>query len=231
MRFPQKGVTAVNKLQRFLRSALVGLAALAVCTALAAAQSASAGAVVGTVTDSTGAAIPGAALALTNTGTGLVLRQGTNASGGYTFASVPPGAYTLAVTATGFQRRLVKGLTIQVNKTATINAKLTVGQQTQTVEVTANSQADLQTVNATVGNVIGTQSIDKLPTLQHDTVELLALQPTALTTGSGDTASMRVNGAIDDQNTIRLDGVDISGHVVAGAYSIVEAIPTPVDSV
>jgi hypothetical protein len=210
---------------------MLGLAFIVMCAGWAAAQSSSAGAVIGTVTDSTGAAIPGAALTLTNTATGLVLQQGSNASGGYEFASVVPGTYTLAVTATGFQRRLVKGLAVEVNKTVTVNAKLTVGQQTQTVEVTATSQTELQTVNATVGNVIGTQSIDKLPTLQHDTVELLSLQPTALTTGSGNTASMRVNGAIDDQNTIRLDGVDISGHVVAGAYQTDEAIPTPVDSV
>ncbi|MGH3184935.1 MAG: carboxypeptidase regulatory-like domain-containing protein, partial [Streptosporangiaceae bacterium] len=207
---------------------LVCLAALLACFALAAAaQTASAGAVLGSVTDSSGAFIPGAQLELKNAATNLALSQSTNANGGYNFTNVEPGAYTLTVTATGFQKRVITGLAVEVNKTVTINARLTVGQQTQTVEVTADSQADLQTEDATVGNVIGQDSIDKLPTVQHDTVELLGLQPGVLGSGSG----TRVNGAIDDQNTIKLDGVDISGHVLAGAGTSVEALPTPVDSV
>lgn len=194
---------------------------------IAVAQTASAGAVLGTVTDSSGALIPGAQLELKNSATNLVLQQNTNASGGYNFTSVEPGTYTLTVTATGFERRVITGLAVEVNKSVTINAKLAVGQQTQTVEVTADSQAELQTEDATVGNVIGQDSIDKLPTVQHDTVELLGLQPGVLGSGSG----TRVNGAIDDQNTIKLDGVDISGHVIAGATTSVESLPTPVDSV
>src|SRR6185312_9988807 len=123
--------------------------------------------------------------------------------------------------------RVITNLAVEVNKSFTINPKLTVGQQSQTVEVTADSQTALQTVDATVGNVINESGIDKLPTVQHDTVELLGLQPGVLGSGS----STRVNGAIDDQNTIKLDGVDISGHVIAGATTSVAALPTPVDSV
>lgn len=195
--------------------------------ALAGAQTASSGSVLGSVTDASGAAIPGAQLELKNSATNLVLRQGTNISGGYVFSSVEPGTYTLTVSAPGFQRRVITNLAIQVNKSFTINPRLAVGQQTQTVEVTADSQAELQTIDATVGNVINQSGIDRLPTVQHDTVELLGLQPGVL--GSG--ATTRVNGAIDDQNTIKLDGVDISGHVIAGAQTSVESLPTPVDSV
>ncbi len=200
-------------------SLLLGLAASA--------QTSSTGAVLGSVTDASGAAIPGAQLQLKSSATNLVLNQGSNASGGYNFTSVQPGTYTLSVSAPGFKRRVITGLAVEVNKSLTLNPQLTVGQQSQTVEVTADSQAELQTEDATVGNVIDRESIDKLPTLQHDTVELLGLQPGVLGTG----AATRVNGAIDDQNTIKLDGVDISGHVIAGAQTSVEALPTPVDSV
>lgn len=213
---------------RFLSAAVVAAAVLLLgFAAPALAQNASSGTVVGSVTDTTGALIPGAQLALKNTATGLVLNQSTNVHGGYVFSNVAPGNYTLTVTSTGFQRSVITGLIVQVNKSVTENARLQVGQQSQTVEVTATAQAELQTVNATVGNVIGQTSIDELPTVQHDTVELLGLQPAVLGSGS----STRVNGAIDDQNTIKLDGVDISGHVIAGATTSVEAIPTPVDSV
>lgn len=203
------------------------LVCLAGFSARAAAQTALSGTVLGTVTDASGAAIPGAQLDLKNAGTNLVLHQGSGAQGDYTFSSVAPGNYTLTVTAPGFQRRQITGLAVQVNKSLTVNAHMVVGQQTQTVEVTADSQAELQTVDATVGNVVSEASIDKLPTVQHDTVELLGLQPTVLGSGS----ATRVNGAIDDQNTIKLDGVDISGHVIAGATTSVESLPTPVDSV
>jgi len=191
------------------------------------AQTASAGALVGTVTDASGAAIPGAKLELKNTATNLVQSQGSNASGAYTFSGIAPGTYTLTVSAPGFQSRVVTGLAIEVNKSFTVNPRLVVGQQSQTVEVTADSQVELQTVDATLGNVVNMASIDHLPTVQHDTVELLGLQPATLGSGS----ATRVNGAIDDQNTIKLDGVDISGHVMAGAFASVEALPTPVDSV
>ncbi len=191
------------------------------------AQTATTGSVLGTVTDGSGATIPGAQLVLKNSATNLTLRQSTNANGGYVFTGVEPGTYTLTVTATGFQTRAVTGLAIEVNKSFTINPKLAVGAQTQTVEVTASSQAELQTMDATVGNVISQEGIDRLPTVQHDTVELLGLQPGVLGSGS----ATRVNGAIDDQNTIKLDGVDISGHVIAGANTSVESLPTPVDSV
>jgi len=206
---------------------LLGFLLLATISVGASAQTSSAGAVLGSVTDASGAAIPGAQLQLKSSATNLAINQGSNASGGYNFTSVQPGTYTLTVTAPGFKRRVITGLAVEVNKSLTINPQLTVGQQTQTVEVTADSQAELQTEDATVGNVIDRESIDKLPTLQHDTVELLGLQPGVLGTGS----ATRVNGAIDDQNTIKLDGVDISGHVMAGAFASVEALPTPVDSV
>src|SRR6185437_15821878 len=128
------------------------------------APTASAGALVGTVTDASGAAIPGAKLELKNTATNLVQSQRSNASGAYTFSGIAPGTYTLTVSAPGFQSRVVTGLAIEVNKSFTVNPRLVVGQQSQTVEVTADSQVELQTVDATLGNVVNMASIDHLPT-------------------------------------------------------------------
>src|SRR6185437_197604 len=196
-------------MMRGFRLSLAVLATFLVTLSLtpAYAQTASAGALVGTVTDASGAAIPGAKLELKNGATNLVQSQGSNATGAYTFSGVAPGTYTLTVSAPGFQSRVITGLAIEVNKSFTINPRLAVGQQSQTVEVTADSQVELQTVDAPVGNVVDEASIDHLPTVQHDTVKLLGLQPATLGSGS----ATRVNGAIDDQNTIKLDGVDIRG--------------------
>ncbi|MGH9487469.1 MAG: carboxypeptidase regulatory-like domain-containing protein [Terriglobales bacterium] len=210
-----------------LAGALVALVPLFPLALAAHAQSATTGAVVGSVTDATGSAIPGANLTLTNTATNLARHQQTDLHGGYVFTNVIPGDYTLAVTMTGFQRQVITNLVVQVNKGLSVSPKLQVGSQTQTVEVTATAQAQLQTLNATVGNVIGKQSINDLPTQNHDVVELLDLQPGVMGTGS----SARVNGAISDQNSVTLDGINISGQVIAGSGLNIESVPTPSDSV
>src|SRR5581483_10280363 len=97
------------------------------------------------------------------------------------------------------------------------------------VEVTAAAAAALQTQDAQIGNVISTNNILRLPTLQRNATELMNLQPGVVASGASGTSglNMRVSGAIDDQNTVTLDGIDITQNIVATNTSI----PTPADSV
>ncbi len=189
------------------------------------AQTATSGVVIGTVTDPSGAAVPKAGVQLLNTATNAVLNAVTNDAGEYTFANVAPGDYTATVTAVGFRTSTVAKLNVEVNKSTTAPVRLEVGAQNQVVEVTATATAQLQTQDAQIGNVMSTQNILRLPTLQRNATELMNLQPAVV--AGGNNLTMRVSGAIDDQNTVTLDGIDITQNLVATGTSI----PTPADSV
>lgn len=193
------------------------------------AQTLNTGKVVGTVTDATGAVVPKAQVQLINNGTNAAQAVTSDGSGGFTFPAVNPGIYTITVKMTGFRTATVSNLAVEVEKTTSETIKLEVGGETETVEVNATAAAALQTQDAQIGNVVSTESILRLPTLQRNATELLGLQPgTSPSSASGTSGlNMRVSGAIDDQNTVTLDGIDITQNVVAGNTSI----PTPADSV
>ncbi|HZS56495.1 MAG TPA: carboxypeptidase-like regulatory domain-containing protein [Bryobacteraceae bacterium] len=203
---------------------LVGL----VAPSLSLAQTSTTGVVVGTVTDPSGAAVPNANVQLLNTGTNATANATTNNDGGFTFPNVAPGSYKVTVTASGF-RTMVENGTVEVNKSLNLPVQLEVGGQNQVVEVTAAAAAALQTQDAQIGNVISTNNILRLPTLQRNATELMNLQPGVVASGASGTSglNMRVSGAIDDQNTVTLDGIDITQNIVATNTSI----PTPADSV
>ena len=138
----------------------------------AGAQVASAGQVSGVVTDKTGAVVPGAAVTLTDTGTGEQRTTASNASGQYVFVNVPSGRYNITVVKAGFSKFVVSSLTVNVGSTTTANATLEVGAASQTVEVAATG-VELQTTNATIGNTVTGIALDSLPSLGRDVAPLL----------------------------------------------------------
>lgn len=178
----------------------------------------------GVVTDPSGAAIPHAKVTLTNTATNIPRGTATAGNGEYTFASVLPGAYTLAVEAQGFRTYAQTGLQLQVNLPATVNVQLQVGSASQTVEVKGQAPVLNQT-NATLGQTMGTTAIENLPLQEENTVLLLSLQPGVeyngenMLTGSVDTRAGSVNGERGDQNNITLDGVSNNNEFAGYAFN------------
>jgi len=174
------------------------------------AQTAATGTVLGTVTDPSGAVVGSAQIELTNTATGLKSNATASAQGRYAFPAVTPGTYTVTARATGFRVTTVTGVNVEVNTSSTVNLKLEIGELTSTIEVTASqAQLELQTTDSTVGDVIGAQSLLRLPTRLRQAQELLLLQPgTTPQTGSDTGAS--IAGALNDQTTFTLDGIDIT---------------------
>ena len=165
----------------------------------------------GTVTDQSGAVVPGALVKLTNKATGVKYTQVTNGIGTYRFADVPPGAgYEANFSAKGFTAVVVKDIYLIVSNVRTQNATLTVG-ATEEVEVSAsNSEVTLDTSDATVGNNIDVHSLNSLPVQQRDS-------PTALfEMQAGVTDSGSVAGARVDQNDVTLDGLDVNDLVTGG---------------
>jgi hypothetical protein len=116
------------------------------------AQTAGAGAISGTVTDSTGAAIPDATVIATNIATNVSTQRTTTSSGLYTIAPLPPGTYTLSVQAQGFRTLKQENLVVNALGVLGFNPVLSIGETTETVEVTAAPPV-LNTTNATVGLV------------------------------------------------------------------------------
>lgn len=201
---------------------------LVFCVGRANAQTAATSTVLGTVTDPSGAVIGGATVTLTNIGTGAAQTTTANAAGQYTFPSVNPGTYSVKVTMQGFRTATIPNLVVNVSKSYQVNFKLLLGQVSQTVQVQATTAVQLQTTSAQVGNVVGGNEMMRLPTLQHNATELISLQPGVQPgNGSFPTPDVRAAGAMDDQNTYTLDGIDISDNLVGdGTW-----LPVTLDSV
>ena len=118
----------------------------------------------GSVADTSGAMVPGADVKLTNVRTGVVLQTKSDASGNYSFPSVPPGVYSLEVSRQGFATYNLTQFNVVVGQHATENATLNVSSTTQSVTVQANGLANLlETQSNDLGNVIGPQSVAQLP--------------------------------------------------------------------
>ncbi len=198
------------------------------------------GSIVGQVSDPTGALVPDATVALTDTATKVVRTATTNRAGRFEFPGLKPGTYDVAITKSGFQKLLVPGVTVIVSQASTLNETLKLGATTQTVTVRATAAAQLQTTNATMGqNLSG--DLMNLPTLGHDVAGLLNQQATASPSfhGSyGDVTSGSVAGATPDQNTFVLDGATNTsglegdnGYINGFSGSQRGVVPVPVESI
>ena len=210
-------------------AALAVSGALAFCPHLVAAQTATTGVVLGKVTDPSGALVVGAEVTLIDTATTRARTQKTNEAGQYTFAGVVPGIYVLTVTAKGFSTAELKTVTVEVNRSFTADIVLQVGNLADTVEVTAASATELQMTDAQLGNVLDQKMIRTLPTASRNTLELLTLQPT--TTPGGFATGGTVSGARSDQNTLLLDGIDVSDNLTGGQGVTFTQAPVGVDAI
>jgi Carboxypeptidase regulatory-like domain/TonB dependent receptor len=164
--------------------------------------------IVGTVKDSSGASVPGAMVRVTNLDTNITRSFTTASDGSYNALELPTGNYQVEVTASGFKSVLRKGITLEVTQAPEINFTLEVGATTQQVTVTGEiPQVDTQ--DATLGNIVSQQSVQNLPLNGRNLVDLSILQagvtPDLDSSGNGAT-SFSANGAPPRSNNFTLDG-------------------------
>jgi hypothetical protein len=143
------------------------------------AQSAIYGTIVGTVTDKTGAAVPGATVTVTDIAKGTVTSQKTNAAGDFTVPYLVPDVYNVKISFTGFKTFEAKSLQVLADTAPRIDAKLEVGVQTTTVEVNAESQPELKTETTDVATVFNDQQVSSLPVGDQNFTNLQLLLPGA----------------------------------------------------
>src|SRR5258708_10865946 len=120
------------------------------------------GAIVGTVRDPSGAAVPKATIAGTNTATGVAVTTETNSSGEYQVTALIPGTYSVKVSSPGFASQINNGVEIHVQSRPSIDFNLKIGEVSNTIDVGASTPI-LQTETANVGGVISGQQIVDLP--------------------------------------------------------------------
>src|SRR6202021_385477 len=177
----------------FLLSALLWLS-----SAVAAwAQSTSSGTLAGAVTDPSGAVVSGAAVTLPDTATKNSRAATTNDAGRYIFVDVAPATYDLSVSKQGFSTSKTR-TEVRVGNATTANMTLQVGGSNVVLEVSAAGN-ELQTMNATVGNIITSTALDALPSIGRDVSTFVELQPGVTPEGS-------VAGTVNDQTYFSLDG-------------------------
>jgi len=134
----------------------------------------------GTVTDPAGAAIPGAKVVATNQATGVESETKTNSAGAYLFPALSIGLYKLGISAEGFQTTVFSGLKLEVATTVTKNVQMSIGQASQTVEVTAlEPLVDMS--NNTMGQVINDKTVQQIPLNGRHFTDLSLLTPGTVT--------------------------------------------------
>jgi len=137
----------------------------------------------GTVTDPSGSAINGASVSISSSESKLERTMVTGGQGEYKFVALPPGIYTLTVTARGFTRYQQTGLQLLVNTPATANVQLKVGSASETVTVTGEAPA-LNLVDASIGNPFNETQVKQIPLDGRNVPELLSLQAGVAYTGN-----------------------------------------------
>jgi hypothetical protein len=193
------------------------------------------GAVLGAVKDQSGAVIPGATVTLKDEQTGLTLTTKTDASGNYTFTPVKIGTYAVQAGFQGFEKVVRRHVTVHVQQQVLVNFILPTGRVTQTVQVTS-AAPQLQTENASVGQVVNAQQVNNLPLNGRNYTFLAQLsagvtQGQEDTRGLGATGSFSANGSRPAQNNYLLDGIDDNADLVDFLNGTAYVVRPPVDAI
>jgi Carboxypeptidase regulatory-like domain len=192
------------------------------------------GGLTGTVKDSSGGVVPGAAVTITNLGTQQTFARTTDSSGNYVATNLPVGQYTVTFEKPGFRRTVHSNVTVSVNLTTRVDSVLQVGQVNQSVEVSAAPPL-IQSENSSLGTVETARRIVDLPLNGRNFIALAYLGPGANTGAPGSNVSggvfedvraneaLSVNGLTVSQNNYLLDGVDNNEWGLGGVI----ALPPP----
>ena len=177
-------------------------------TAVSAPAQTSTSRITGTVLDTTGAVVPGATVTALNEATGITQSQTTTEAGLYSFASLPVGNYSITVEKSGFKTSKLTGNVLEVNTPLTVDVTLTAGDLSEVVTVQAGAE-QLQTANATIGNVVEHKAIEQLPLNGRNPLNLIAYEPGVTQRSQGGVGSgVHVNGSRDRAFNVTIDGID-----------------------
>ena len=186
-------------------------AALVLLPAVNLLQAQSTGSIRGSVADNTGASIANAAVTITSPSTGLTRTQQSNDAGVFVFPDLPTGSYAITIVRNGFQTQKRAATELLTGQTIGLEITLSVGTQTETVEVSSDTQ-EIKTASSEVSTTVDEKQVQDLPINSRNPLQLTTLTPgAALTTvgtesGQQDNVGLTVNGLRPTQNNYQLDG-------------------------
>ena len=187
--------------------------ALLLCPLLAFAQSGPNGGLSGTLTDATGAVIPGARVEVKNQDTGLTRETKANTEGYWELRSLPTGKYQVTVEAEGFQKLVQTSLTVEAAVVASVPSQLQVGAITDAVTVLGEPPL-VSAATSTTSRQIDSRELQQVPTSTRSFTHLLSAEPgvsadlpPALVNGTGN-ISPSVNGLRTTSNSVQFNGID-----------------------
>jgi len=203
---------------RFALLALITLSALVLSTVAFAQTTVSTGNIVGTVTDATGAVVPGAKVTITGS-TGQTIHTTSSGTGAYSSGALVPGSYKVRVEAKGFKTEQL-ALDVQVDNSANGSVKLELGQESTVIDVQA-SQVSVNTEQAEVQGVLSSSQIENLPVNGRNFLDLAQLEPgvqiqdgTNFDPTKVGYSSISFGGRFGRTARIEVDGVDVSDETV-----------------
>lgn len=205
----------VRKAVYFLLSIFAGLV---LCVNFAFSQGTSSR-LTGTITDTSGAAVPDATVTLTNEGTAQSLTTQTSESGAYTFDLISVGTYKVTVEKAGFKRFVSTKNNVNVNLPTTVNVPLEVGDVSATVTVENTAEAVQTGTSGNVGTTIEQRTVESLPIVGlrgRNPLDLINFQP-GVVTGSNVGGGVHVHGSRDRAFNFTLDGIDINESSAGGS--------------
>src|SRR5580704_18112985 len=185
-------------------------------------------AVSGTITDPSGAVVPGVSITIVNQGTGLKRNALTDPAGEYRFAGLPTGKYSLRIEKPGFQSQTREGIELASAAEVTINSQLAIGDLSQQATVNA-SAASIDSTTSTVNGLISEQSLAELPLDNRDLYSAVTLEPGVAPNPSsapsllsnGKVGQVAINGIRPSMTNALIDGMDatdpVFGYSPAGA--------------
>jgi carboxypeptidase family protein/TonB-dependent receptor-like protein len=186
----------------------------------------------GTITDTSGAAVPNAQVEIKNSATGITRSLTTNAEGFYSAANLLPGNYEVAVSATGFNTEVKSGITINVGAQPVFNMTLQVGTVANRVVVTTEAPT-VQLTSSDISATVNATTVRELPLNGRSWTDLAALQPGVATIQTqpsfavgadrgnrGFGQQLTISGARPQQNNYRLDGISLNDYANGAPGSV-----------
>lgn len=210
---------------RFLRIFLC-ISMLSMTAGTAAWAQAGRGGINGTITDPSGAIVPGARVTALNHATGISQSTVTTRAGLYDFVSLNPGSYRVTATLKGFETVAEENVTVSVDQVTAVNIALRVGSVNEVV--TVSSSADIMdTNNSTVGQLIGAETIDRVPLLNRNVYDLVQLSA-GVTPANGSPNSSNSEAIINISSGrpgIDVSSYSINGAIVGSVYYMLDGSP------
>jgi hypothetical protein len=200
---------------KWLKRAIQAVAVICLAASMASGQTFRA-TILGSVTDITGATVPGAKVTARNTETGLLRTTETQADVSYRISELPIGNYDVTVEAAGFQTFVTKGVQIEVAAERRVDASLKPGQINEQILVEGSELPQIETTSDTLGGTLTQETVKDLPVNGRDYTKLIYLNPGVagspdqITDSPGSFGEFSMNGARGRSNNYLLDGTDMN---------------------